>query len=474
MRDFINVLTLAMVLGGASCCVVAAEKDADGARYLRETMPTEWNYASEFTSALPDDNDWWHSFCDSDLDSLLSHAMSANFNLPQAAARREMARLAVSQAASAYFPAVTTSAGWSRQLSPGAMAGDGVASSASSGFQVGANVSWEIDLFGKISSQVKAQRSAYRASRAEYVGARISMSADIASYYFQLRTSQAELEVAREHLASQAKVVKITEARFEAGLASKLDVAQSKMVYFSTQSSVPALEQQVRMCLNALAIMTGRYSGALPESLRAHRPMPEHQKLIPTGVPADLLRRRPDIVAAESQLEGYATQIGIAKKDYLPSLSLTGSIGTAAHRADGLFGSNSLSYSVAPTLSWTLFDGLARKYAVASAREQMRAAVDAYNLKVLTAVEEVDNAMTAYRTSVEQLEIQDEVLKQSSEALLLAVDRYKQGLAPFTDVVDAQISKLNSANSVVTARGNALQALVKLYKALGGNPNSLQ
>lgn len=473
MRDFIHVLTIALMLGGGS--VYAAESTPDSvapghAGYLRETMPEKWDYQTEFTQSLPDSDDWWRTFGDSDLDALITRAMTENFRLPQAAARREMARLAVAQAQSQFYPMLSANAGWSRSMSPGAMAGKGVSSSASSGFNLGVDMSWEIDLFGRISSQVKVQKSAYQASRADYVGAMISMSADIASYYFNLRTYQAELEVAREHLASQAKVVKITEARFEAGLASKLDVAQSKMVYYSTESSVPVLEQQVRMCLNALAIMTGQYSSDLPQSLRDVRPIPDYQRLIPAGVPADLLRRRPDIVAAEYQLAGYASQIGIAKKEFLPKLALNGSIGTAANNAGDLFGEHSLSYSVAPTLTWTIFDGMARKAAVAQAKEQMKAAVAAYNLTVITAVEEVDNAMTSYRTAVRTLEIQDEVYKQSTEAFQLAMDQYKQGLAPFTNVVDAQISRLNSANSLVSARGDALQALVKLYKALGGNP----
>lgn len=182
----------------------------------------------------------------------------------------------------------------------------------------------------------------------------------------------------------------------------------------------------------------------------------------------ELLRRRPDVVQAEKELASYAYAIGVAKKDFLPTLSLNGSIGTAAHSANNLFKTESFTYSIAPTLSWSVFDGLQRKYRVADAREQMQIGIDNYNLTVMTAVEETDNAMYIYLTSIRQINDIQEVIDQSKRALDLSVDLYKRGLTPFNNVVTAQMSLLEYQDRSVVAKGTALSSLVKLYVALGG------
>lgn len=199
--------------------------------------------------------------------------------------------------------------------------------------------------------------------------------------------------------------------------------------------------------------------------------MPEYRQLVPMGVPANLLRRRPDIVAAEYELAAYAAELGIAKKDFLPTLSINGSVGVSSHKAGDLFNDNSFEYSIAPTLSWTLFDGFARKYAVSEAKEQMKIGIENYNLTVMTAVQEVDNAMIAYTSSLKAIDSYTKVINQCDESFHLSVDAYKEGLTSFTNVVDAQINSLTYANSLISAKGDALVNLVDLYKALGGSPN---
>ena len=168
------------------------------------------------------------------------------------------------------------------------------------------------------------------------------------------------------------------------------------------------------------------------------------------------------------QLGEYAAMAGVAKKDFLPALSLTGSIGTSAHRAGDLFGKNSLEYSIAPQLSWTLFDGMARNYRAAEARLQLESAVDSYNLTVMNAVEEVDNAMIEYDATLQAIELQKSVVEQSEKSLTLSVDLYKTGLTAFSNVVDGQMNWLESQNSLVALEGKALQALISIYQALGG------
>ena len=198
--------------------------------------------------------------------------------------------------------------------------------------------------------------------------------------------------------------------------------------------------------------------------------LPDHNRLIPAGVPANLLRRRPDIVAAEATLARYAAQIGIAKKDFLPTLSLSGSVGWSGDRPGNTFSSKGFGYSVAPQLSWTIFSGLSRKYAVAEAKEQMLEGIDAYNLTVMNAYVEVENAMQSYLAATRSFELYRRVMNQSHEAFRISMSQYKQGLTDFTNVANAQIDWLNYANALVSAQGDALTALIDLYRALGGNP----
>ena len=404
---------------------------------------------------------WWKSFHDATLDSLIAVGIDNNYNVSQAVHRREMARLAVNQARSAYFPSVGLSAGYTRTQTRRNGTND---------FSLGADVNWEVDIFGKITSQVKAKKASYSASRAEYLATMVSITADIATYYINYRVLQNELRVANEHIEYQAKVVKIAEARHEAGLVSKLDVAQAKTVYYSTQATLPSLESRASQTLNALAILLGVYSDELAPVMQRSSALLPYQQIVPAGVPANLLRRRPDIAEAEAQLAGYAAQIGIAKKDFLPTLMLQGTVGWGSDKVDRMFDSNHFSFSVGPKLSWTLFDGFSRKYAVAQAKEQMMAGIDAYNLTVMNAYAEVENAMKAYEAATRSIDINARVLAQSQESFDLAMDQYKQGLAAFTNVVNAQIDWLNCANTLVGNHGDALVALVDIYKALGGSP----
>ncbi|MDE6685548.1 MAG: TolC family protein, partial [Duncaniella sp.] len=300
-----------------------------------------------------------------------------------------------------------------------------------------------------------------------------SITSDIATYYINYLVLRNEIAVTREHIQSQKRVVEIAEARHEAGLVSKLDVAQAKTVLYSTQATLPGLQAKASQTLNALATLLGVYASDIASMIKDDAKLPSYQQILPAGVPANLLRRRPDIAEAEAQLAQDAAAIGIAKKDFLPVLTLQGTVGWGNDKVNGMFDSNHFTYSIAPTLSWTVFDGFSRKYALAQAKEQMMSGIDAYNLTVMTAYTEVENAMTSYNAAVESYDLDNAVFKQSHEAFELAMDQYKEGLAAFTNVVNAQIDWLNCANSLVVARGDALIALIDLYKALGGSPNEV-
>lgn len=416
--------------------------------------------------AQTNDNRWWTNFNDPTLDSLIYLGENNNLNLAQALKNLEMARQAVKEAKSGYYPQLSLGLGWDRSRSSAYTSSARTASITQSYFSLGVNMSWEIDLFGRITAKVKESKGAFNATREEYEWMCVSIAAEIASYYMDLRTLQQEYAVTEDHIEQQGRVLKITEARFEAGLASKLDVAQAKTVYYSTKASLCTLQTQIITDINAIAILTATYPQQMQEYLAPVKPQPDFAWSMDVDINPEQLRNRPDVKEAEYMVEEYAAALGYEKKQWLPSLSLSASIGTEAWHIKDMFKNESFSYSVAPQLSWTIFDGLARDAEIASAREQLMASVDNYNLTLLTAVQEVDNALTTYTQAVKYEQEIAVVLENAQLAYTLALDRYRQGLDAFINVSDAQITVLQYANELVIARGNVLTALVTLQKAL--------
>lgn len=437
-------------------------------RFLRDSLPASWQLTPQARQTLPTEDGWWLQFGDSTLNHLIDRAVANNYNVAAAMKRIEMARKMVQEARSAYFPTVNVSGGWTKSKQSGALVSPAVPTDASSYFSLGASMNWEIDVFGRVAAQARSKKAAYNASRADYDAVMVSLCANVAADYVQLRMCQEELAVANAHIASQERIVKITEARYEADLGDMLDVTQARIVLFGTRSSLPGLESQIKTLMNSLAVLVGEYPGDLSPVLTPYNVMPHFVQSVATGVPADILRRRPDIVAAEMQLAEYAANVGIAKKDFLPTLSLSGNIGTSSHAADGLFGDHSLTWSVAPVLSWTIFDGLARNYRTAEARLQFEAAIDDYNLTVANALGEVDNSLSEYDAALRSIDLQQAVVEQSEKSLNLAVDLYKAGLTAFSNVVDGQMNWLESQNTLVSYKGKALTSLISIYRALGG------
>lgn len=467
MRARIKLSTIGIFITIASSQVIKSRDYSEG-EYLDKGMPERWEYQAQFTDTEPSGCEWWKNFNDPMLDSIIAVGLHNNYDVAMAARRIDMAANTMRSARAGFMPSVGLSASWSKARTSGMTGSEAGKAAGVSYFDMGLNMSWQVDLFGRIASQVKSKKALYNVSKADYDGAMLSVAASIASNYIQLRVWQAELLVANEHSARQQKVVAITEARFECELASKLDVTQARGVYYSTLASVPVLENSIHTAINSLAILIGVYPEDIYEQLAKPTPLPDYHQLIPAGVPADLLRRRPDIVAAEQEVASYAEALGVAKKDFLPTLTINGSIGTSAHRADDLFTKESFGYSIVPTLSWTLFDGLQRKYNVAIARDQLESSIDSYNLAVMTAVEDVDNAMSSYRASLLHIDALQRVIEQSDESLRLSIDLYKNSLTQFSNVVDAQMSVLENQNSLIVACGQALSNIVSFYEAIGG------
>ena len=439
--------------------------------YLDTPLPQAWEEGGEvFRQTLPVDDQWWKSFGDTTLDSLISIAVDRNYSVLTAIDRMNMAKAGLRMERSGFFPTVGINAGWTRQQTSGNTSE--LPQSTQHYYDVSANMSWELDIFGSIRQRVKAQKETFAASKEEYTAVMVSLSAQVASSYIQLRELQQELKVVERNCASQAAVLKITEVRYNTGLVSKLDVAQAKSVYFSTKASIPQLESGINQYITSLAVLLGTYPQEIRPVLERVGELPDYMEPISIGIPADLLMRRPDIRSAEHQINAQAASLGASKSDWLPQVFIKGSVGYASKDFKDLTKHKSFTYEIAPALSWTIFSGGKLVNATKSARAQLDEAIDQFNQTVLTAVQETDNAMTAYRSSIKQIVALREVRNQGIETLKLSLELYKQGLSPFQNVLDAQRSLLSYENQLVQARGNSLLQLIALYQALGGGWNN--
>lgn len=455
------------------CPAAIAQKNN---RYLEKPLPQGWGTDTShtipgddnlFTGQIqPVDDQWWKAFGDPMLDSLIAVASTQNYSVLSAMDRMDMAKANLRIERGSFFPSISLNGGWDRQQSSGNVTA--LPQSISSAYSTSLNASWELDVFGSIRQRVKAQRENFAASKEEYTSVMISLCAQIASAYVGLRELQQELNVVTKNYDTQAAVLSITETRYKTGLVSKLDVAQAKSVYYSTKASIPQLEAGINQYITTLAILLGTYPQYIHPILEQSGKLPDYMEPIGVGIPADLLLRRPDIRQAERQVNAQAALLGASKSDWLPQVFLKGSVGYSSHDLNDLTKRNSMTFEIAPSISWTLFNGTKLVNATRLARAQLDESIHQFNQTVLTAVQETDNAMNAYRNSIQQIVAMREVCHQGEETLKLSLDLYKQGLSPFQNVLDALRSLLSYENQLVQAQGSSLLQLIALYQALGG------
>ena len=429
-------------------------------RYLKAPLPNDWEENGEvFQQTLPVDDHWWKSFGDSKLDSLIALAVDRNYSVAMAINRIAAARANLWAERGNFFPSIGLNAGWTRQETSGNTSS--IPQTTEHYYDASLSMSWEIDVFGSIRKRVKAQKENFAASKEEYTGVMISMAAEVASAYINLRELQQELEVVNKNCASQEEVLKITEVRYNTG-------SQAKSVLYSTKASIPQLEAGINQYITMLAVLLGMYPQDIRPVLEPVGILPDYMEPIGVGMPVDLLMRRPDVRSAERNVNAQAALLGASKADWLPKVFLKGSFGYAARDLKDLTKSKSMMYEIAPSMSWTLFSGGQLVNATRLAKAQLDESINQFNQTVLTAVQETDNAMNSYRNSIKQIVALREVRNQGIETLKLSLELYKQGLSPFQNVLDAQRSLLSYENQLVQAQGNSLLQLITLYKALGG------
>ena len=436
---------------------------------LMEAVPEEWFEEEEFfIQRLPEEDFWWINFEDTLLDSLITLATERNLTAMAALTSIRIAKAGWRMTQSDLLPSVDLNAGWTREKASGNLSQTGDAEAWYGYFSSALTMSWQVDIFGKLFKRAKAQKRAFQATEEEYRAVMVTLCAEVANAYFSLRQCQAEMDVLRKNVQSQKEIMEIVEARHETGFASKLDVAQAKSVYYSTLASIPSMQSNIEQYINSITALLALYPGSLDDRLRSTRPLPDYVRAVAVGMPANLLRRRPDVRAAELSVESKAALLGAAKRDWLPSFYLNGSIGYSANNLDKLVRSSSMAWEIAPTMTWNLFNGGKDINATMEAKAELEQSIISFNSSVLTAIQEVSNAMTQYKNSIQTMETLKETVRQGEETLQLSLELYKQGLTQFQNVLDAQRSLLSYQDNLVRTRGYSLTSLVQLYKALGG------
>ncbi|HST37242.1 MAG TPA: efflux transporter outer membrane subunit [Allosphingosinicella sp.] len=404
---------------------------------------------------------WWEQFNDPLLTRLVDEASAGNLDLAQAGTRLVQARESLVQARAGLLPTADASAGAGRNFGPG---------NDQSSFSVGADVAWEADLFGRIRRGIEASRADAQGVYFDREALRVAIAAEVATNYMQARQAQERLALARDTLAIADDNLQIAGWRVEAGLVSSLDSEQARAARAQAAAAIPNLESNFASATYRLAVLTGRAPGTLTGELSAAKPIPDGPDQVAAGIPADALRQRPDVRAAERNLAAQTARIGVAEAQLYPALRLSGNIGTSAFSLGGLF--NAITGGIFSSLSQTLFDGGRLRAQVRSQQAATEGALAAYRQSILTALEDVENALVALRAARERQTQFAVALEASNNSAILARIQYRSGLTDFQQLLEAERSLLSARDGLVTSRAAESLALVQLYRALGGGWNA--
>ncbi|MBN2371535.1 MAG: efflux transporter outer membrane subunit [Vicinamibacteria bacterium] len=431
--------------------------------------PSTWRQAGAEGSAAvaetPEDlSRWWRSFDDALLTSLIERSLSASLDLRTAQARLRAARAQRGLAATGLLPSLAASA----SASSSKTSGDSAGSDARELYNAGLDASWEPDVFGGKRRAVSAAQADLEAAEAGLRDTQVSLVAEVALNYVELRSSQARLKIASENLIRQSETLDLTTWRSEAGLTSSLDVEQSRANLEQTRAQIPSIETSLAESAHRLAILIGQAPGSLSEELVSSGPIPRISERVAVGIPADTLRQRPDVRAAERRLAAEIARLGEARAARFPSLRLSGSIGVSAATPGGLFDAATTARSILAGLTAPIFDRarIRRQIDVQdAAREQ---ALIAYEKAVLAALEDVENALVSLANARRRRESLAAAAEAARNAALLARHRYTSGLADFQTVLDTERSVLSIEDGLQSSEAAGASALIRLYKALGG------
>lgn len=405
--------------------------------------------------------EWWRLFGDDVLCGLIDKAVAKNFSLETARAKVEQARATLGIHRSGLWPSLDADASFKEGAKP-------LTSSTSESYKAGATAAWEIDVFGGTRRSIESAAADYKAAMADEVAVRVKVAADVAQAYFKYRSYQIRLRITRENLTAQLKTYEITKQRKANGFVSQLDVVRAAAEVSSTNAQLPQIEMNERLALNALELLVGVQNGELDSLLAAEKPLPKLESFVPAGVPAELLRRRPDIIVAEHKIHSAVAAVGEAKAGFYPKFSITGTISYDAPRIGNMFNSAYGSWSVGPTMQWNIFQAGKTVNSVKLKEAVVKEANVSWREKVYTAIKEVEDALVSAAKERERIELMNTLVSDNQKAFELSKKLYAAGEIEFLDLLVAQRSLLSSQQNQVESRMEFVNYVVALYKSLGG------
>jgi outer membrane protein, multidrug efflux system len=431
-------------------------------------LPGQPNTPTSTAISLGDEK-WWEVFGDPELQNLIRAALKQNYDVGIAAERVLEAQAQLGVTRSAEFPQLNAGANYTAQRFPAAQFSSlsaGAGSFVTHLGQLGLSSSWNIDFWGQYRSATKAARAQLLASKWSQREVIDTLILNVATGYFQLRTLDLELEIAQRTLASRQESLKLTQTLETGGSTSMLDVRQAEELVATAAAAIPDIERQITQEENALQTLLGRNPGAIARGL----PIDQQPRMpvVPAGLPSSLIERRPDIRQAEEQLIAANAQIGVAKAQYFPAISLTGQVGTASNALNTLFHDSTFAYTYGAAAAEPIFDAGRIRNNVRLTEAQKREAVLTYKKTIAQAFQDVSNALVSYQKYREFREQQERLVTASRDAVNLSNMRYKGGYSSYLDVLTNQTTLFSGELTLASAREEEMLSLVQLYNALGG------
>ncbi len=464
-RSSLSPLLLSAVL--LSGCMMGPDYQRPGFTY-QESWQSEPARLDEMRE--PAGTAWWKQFDDPALNELIEQASRNNLDLAVALANVQQAKALRRSISADYFPRIDASGSadhsrYSRQTGFGSNIGT------RNNFNTSLDASWELDLFGRVRRSVEAADARIKAEEALLHGVQLTVLAETATAYFELRSLQAQQANIHDTIELMQEIEKIAQAQFDAGIISELDLYRARGERENMEARLPSLQADITARAFRLSVLTGKepeYHLALLDSSSL---LPEPKDRVPLGLRSELLQRRPDIQQAERLLAATTADIGVAKADLLPSFSLTGAIGSSARAFGDLFTTGTITSSVGGALDWPIFSGGKTLAEVEGARASQRAALANYRQQVLLALEDTENALLRYGQEWKTLSQLQKVLDSREQAFEIASLRYEAGEDSFLNALDAQRSLNTTRNDLILSQTRVLTNLATLYKALGGEWN---
>mgnify|MGYP001580623711 CR=1 FL=1 len=441
----------------AGCTVGPDYKPQDG------NAPAGW--AGTKNTSSPDAMilQWWTEFNDANLTSLIERAMKSNLDIRIAEERIRESRAASGVTRAGIWPTANATGSATRNRNSAGMK--------SNLFITGLDAAWELDIFGGTRRNIEAAEADVKASIEDRRDVLVTLLSEVANNYVQLRGFQQEIIIAQNNLKAQQQSAAVVRKRYEGGFVSALDVANADAQVATTMSQIPLLETSAQQTIYNISVLLGQEPASLLEELSPASSIPLTPPEVPAGLPSEMLRRRPDIRRAEAQIHSATAQIGVATADLFPKFNLTGSINMSASRPGDLRW-NQRSWSFGPSASWEIFNAgrVSSNIEVQKALQQQ--AVLTYKKTVLTAIQDVENALIAYANEKEHYRALIDAVAANRRAVDLSTQLYVEGQTDFLSVLDAQRSLYSSEDSLVQSTRNLSTDLIALYKALGGGWDS--